>query len=190
MQTHESRIHAWRTELDWQHGDYLCLDVDDVLSKKSCYFDMVEDDPPFEVADPGAVAFLVFYKIRYGQRLRVSASRVNMPFKSWSDTHGREHWHWIVRLLDAIGLLDMGVKWDSEQSAHLKTVKAMVASDFENLWHIGMDAHCQNCRLIQYNNNGFDSGKFNANTEAERWDAFSEISDKVMAISSWYDLAL
>ena len=102
-----------------------------------------------------------------------------------------------MRLLNAIGLLDVGIDWDdcqlvgsaSDRPAHVKTVKAMVDNAFENLWHIGMAPDCQNCRLIQFNNNGRDTGKFTADRGAERWDGFNEISAKVKVISSWYDLA-
>ncbi len=193
MQAHESRIRLWQDELDWQACDVLGLDVGDVLSKK---YTCNVGDPPYLSADPGAVAFVVFYIVRYGPKLTV-ASRVNRPFKSWFDKNGWEQWHWIMRFLDALGLCDMGVDWDDchlvytakDKPAHLTTVKAVVDNDFENLWYIGMDPDCQNCALIQYSNNGRDTGKFTAHRGAERWYGFREISAKVMAISSWYDLA-
>ena len=81
-------MHAARERLDWRSGDFLGLDVGDVLSRKGY---TTWWDPPYKSADPGAVPFLVFFTLRYGAKFKL-VSRVNHVRKSWY-THGKQRWH-------------------------------------------------------------------------------------------------
>ena len=81
-----------RAQLDWSSDDVMGLDVGDVLSKKGF---TTQWDPPYKSADPGAVPFLVFFKLQYDAKLRL-VSRVNHVKKSWYTHLGEERWHWVM----------------------------------------------------------------------------------------------
>jgi hypothetical protein len=179
--------------LDWQAEDFLGLDVGDVLSVKGDN----QWEPHWVTADPGAVAFLVLFKVRYGSRFKVF-SRVNSTRRSWINGAGKQCWHWVLNFIQAIGLPDMGVDWDDIHLVKTKWkkgglaksngLKAYVDNSFENLYHIGMQ--CPNCRLIQYNNNGFNTGAFTVKQRDRDLVNFTEIAEKVIVIRSWYELAM
>ena len=177
--------------LDWQAGDWAGLDVGDVLSVKGGD----KWDEPWTRADPGAVAFVIFYILRYGALLAVCA-RVNHTKRCWFNRFG-EQWHWVLRFLYDIGLSDMGVAWGDMQLvyhgwqkaglAKRSGLKAYVDNNFENLYHIGMQ--CPNCALIQYNNNGVDTGEFTFDAAHQQLPNFPEVADRVITVSSWWQMA-
>jgi len=180
--------------LDWESSDIFGTDIGDVLSKKG--FNVW--DPHWWTADPGAVAFMVFFRVRYGTKKVKVISRVKNIRKSWVNGSGKECWHWVMQFLDVVGVSDLGVDWDDvylvrngPDKSHLpvtRCLKVYVDNSFENLYHIGMA--CPSCRLVQYNNNGSDTGKLTYSDFDKARSNFEEIADRCIVASSWYDIAL
>jgi hypothetical protein len=180
-------------DFDWQAGGILGLDVGDVLSVKGG----AQWDAPWKTADPGAVAFLVFFKVRYGAKFKVF-SRVNNPRRSWINAAGKQCWHWVLNFIDSIGIPAMGIDWDDIHLVHTGLEKAALSkshrlnayvdNSFENLYHIGMQ--CPNCRLVMYNNNGFNTGEITFKARDRDLANFAEIADQIIVIRSWYELAM
>jgi hypothetical protein len=179
---------ASSARFSWTTSNSVYLDVGNVLSVK------YTDDPrPYMSADPGAVAFCLFFVLRFGRGWLNIISRVRSATKCWG--HGKYHWIW--RFVDDIGLTDLGVAWDDVQLVGFDGTKTVflgddgvfIDDDFENLYDAGVHPGLTHLQLIQYSNDPRNNGRMYAMHRHERLEHFDEVVGKVHVLTNWWQLA-
>ena len=176
----------------WVSTDRLGLDVHHVIT-----VDAKHGTPMHKTIDKDVFIFIVLYKLTYGLNQLYICSRINSPSLEVIDEYGGNSKHYVLRCLEDIGLLDMGLPRNNIDScttfeekgmfAQFHNLRCFVDDRFECL--AGIHHHSPDTELIQYTNDPYHQGRFRARHSCRNDPDFSEISDKIWVMSRWRELA-
>ena len=176
----------------WVSTDRLGLDVHNVISVSAPH-----GTPAFQLVDTDVYIFIVLYKLVHGIDGLYVCSRINSSSLEWTASNGDHRKHFVLKFLEEIGLLDMGLPRQNLEScqsfdekgtfAQRHHLRCFVDDRFECL--AGIHHSSPDTELVQYTNNPQFKGWFRANRSCRRSDDFNEIFEKIWVASDWRELA-
>ena len=176
----------------WVCTDRLGLDVHHVISVAAPH-----GTPAFQLVDTDVYIFIVLYKLVHGLDGLYVCSRINSSSLEWTASNGDHRKHFVLKFLEEIGLLDMGLPRQNIEScmtfgekgsfAQRHHLRCFVDDRFECL--AGIHHSSPDTELVQYDNGTQFKGWFRANKSCRRSDDFDEIFEKIWVMSDWRELA-
>ena len=177
---------------DWVSTDRLGLDVHHVIS-----VDAPKGTPSCQLVDKDAYILIVLYKLTHGLDELYLCSRINSPSLEWTRNDGSVSKHFVLRFLEDIGLLDMGLPRENIEScmfvhekgsfASLHSLRCFVDDRFDCLSAIHRSS--PDTELVQYTNDPCWNGHLRASRYDRRSSDFDDICNKVWVMSDWRELA-
>ena len=177
----------------WVSTDRLGLDVHHVITVEA-----PKGTPSYQCVDKGAYTFIVLYKLIYGLGELYLCSRINSPSLEWVSKYGSECKHFVLRLIEDIGLLDMGLPRDNIDSCQVVSEKGSFAKRHELRCFVDDRFDClagihrvspYTEWLVQYTNDPMFNGKLRADKACRRSSDFNAIYKRVWVMSDWRELA-